>query len=44
MDDINNRYGEYTVFFAVGASAKGLVKNKVPFGSTRYFEMMAAQA
>ncbi len=44
IDSINTRYGEYTVMFAVSAPAKGQVKTKVPFGSTRYFDMLLSQA
>lgn len=44
VDDINNRYGEYTVLFASSLASKGQVKAKVPFGSTRYFDMLCAAA
>lgn len=42
LDDINNRYGEYTVAFADSVASKGAIKQKVPFGSTRYFELMTS--
>ena len=41
VDDINYRWGEYTVLAADSLPSKGLIRQKVPFGSTRYFEMLA---
>lgn len=40
IDDINGRYGEYTILAADSLPSKGLIRQKVPFGSTRYFEML----
>jgi DNA polymerase-4 len=40
MDTINSQYGEFTVTFASSLAAKGLIKQKIPFGSTRYFELL----
>lgn len=44
MDDINQRFGNYTVTFASSAGAKDKIKQKIPFGSTRYFELLVQQA
>jgi DNA polymerase-4 len=40
VDQINNQFGEFTITFATSLPAKGLVKQKIPFGSTRYFELL----
>ncbi len=44
IDDINNRYGDYTVLFASSLASRGQIRAKVPFGSTRYFEMLINQS
>ena len=44
VDDLNRRFGNYTVTFAVSAGAKDQIKQKIPFGSTRYFELLVQQA
>ena len=44
MDTINNQFGEFTITFATSLPAKGLVKQKIPFGSTRYFELLLNRA
>ncbi len=43
IDDINNRYGDYTVLFASSLASRGQIRAKVPFGSTRYFDMLLKQ-
>jgi hypothetical protein len=40
IDTINSQYGEFTITFATSMPAKGVVKQKIPFGSTRYFELL----
>lgn len=40
VDEINSQFGEFTVTFASSLAAKGVVKQKIPFGSTRYFELL----
>lgn len=40
IDQINFRYGEFTVHSADTLRAKPIVKQKIPFGSTRYFELL----
>jgi DNA polymerase-4 len=44
MDTINSQFGEFTITFATTLPAKGLVKQKIPFGSTRYFELLLNRA
>ena len=44
IDTINNQYGEFTVTYASSLSAKGRIKQKIPFGSTRYFELLCNRA
>jgi DNA polymerase IV len=40
MDTINSQYGEFTVTYASTLAAKGLIKQKIPFGTTRYFKLL----
>ncbi len=44
IDDINERYGNYTITFANSLGADKQVKQKIPFGSTRYFELLCNRA
>jgi len=44
IDTINHQYGEFTVTYASTLAAKGLIKQKIPFGSTRYFELLCNRA
>jgi DNA polymerase-4 len=44
MDTINHQYGEFTITYASTLAAKGLIKQKIPFGSTRYFELLCNHA
>lgn len=44
MDEINNQFGEFTVTYASSLNAKSVVKQKIPFGSTRYFELLLNRA
>lgn len=44
VDEINSQFGEFTVTFASSLAAKGIVKQKIPFGSTRYFELLLNRA
>jgi DNA polymerase-4 len=44
VDDINRRFGNYTVTFANSAGSVGKIKQKIPFGSTRYFELLIQDA
>ncbi len=44
MDELNRRYGNYTVTFANSLGANREIKQKIPFGSTRYFELLCNRA
>jgi DNA polymerase-4 len=44
IDTINSQYGEFTVTYASSLAAKGLIKQKIPFGTTRYFELLCNRA
>lgn len=44
IDRINNEFGEFTITMAASMPAKGIVKQKIPFGSTRYFELLCNRA
>ncbi len=44
VDQINNQFGEFTVTYASSLDAKDIVKQKIPFGSTRYFELLLNRA
>ncbi len=44
VDTINGRFGEFTITFAESLSAKDTVKQKIPFGTTRYFELLCNRA
>jgi DNA polymerase-4 len=44
VDRINNEFGEFTITMASSLEAKGIVKQKIPFGSTRYFELLCNRA
>jgi DNA polymerase-4 len=42
MDCINQQYGEFTITYALSYPSRELVKQKIPFGSTRYFELLCS--
>ncbi len=44
VDTINAQFGEFTITLATSLPAKGTVKQKIPFGTTRYFELLCNQA
>ncbi len=44
VDEINSQFGEFTVTYASSLAAKDVVKQKIPFGSTRYFELLLNRA
>ncbi len=44
VDTINAQFGDSTITMAVSAGSKGKVKQKIPFGSTRYFELLCQQS
>jgi DNA polymerase IV len=44
VDELNERYGNYTITFANSLGANQQIKQKIPFGSTRYFELLCNRA
>jgi len=44
VDTINGMFGEFSITFATSLPAKPVVKQKIPFGTTRYFELLCNQA
>lgn len=44
VDEINSQFGEFTITYASSLNAKSIVKQKIPFGSTRYFELLLNRA
>jgi len=40
LDDLSSRYGNFTVGPADIIKSDKIVKQKIPFGSTRYFELL----
>lgn len=44
IDRVNEQFGEFTITYARSASSKKAVKQKIPFGSTRYFELLCNSA
>jgi DNA polymerase-4 len=44
MDYINNRYGEFSITYLTSMPSRGLIKQKIPFGSTRYFDLLCKRA
>lgn len=43
IDDINEVFGNQTIMMATALGAHGVVKQKVPFGSTKYLELLCRQ-
>lgn len=44
VDRINREFGEFTITFAGSLASKAVVKQKIPFGTTRYFELLCNRA
>jgi len=44
VDEINERYGTFVVHAANALEGKRVVKQKIPFGGTRYFELLLKRA
>jgi len=40
MDEINDRYGMFTLHLAGTMEGKQVIKQKIPFGGTEYFELL----
>ncbi len=44
VDEINERYGSFKIYHANALMGTKLVKQKIPFGGTKYFELLLGQA
>ena len=44
LDCINQKYGNFTIAYASAYPSHQMVKQKIPFGSTRYFELLCGAA
>lgn len=44
MDEINERFGMFTVHSAMTIDGKRIIKQKIPFGGTEYFELLLKRA
>ncbi len=44
VDDINDTFGIPSVMMASALGAHGIVKQKIPFGSTKYFQLLCKRA
>lgn len=44
VDRINENFGEFTVTYANSLTSKEIIRQKIPFGSTRYFELLLNRA
>ena len=44
VDEVNERYGNFVVCSANAMEGKTKVKQKIPFGGTKYFELLLKRA
>lgn len=44
VDEINDFYGAFTVHMATTINGKKIIKQKIPFGGTEYFELLLKRA
>lgn len=44
VDEINDFYGAFTVYSATTIEGKKVIKQKIPFGGTQYFELLLKRA
>lgn len=44
IDEINERYGTFMIHAANSLKGKKIVKQKIPFGGTKYFELLLGRA
>lgn len=44
IDELNERYGNFVICTANSLEGKRVVKQKIPFGGTRYFELLLKRA
>jgi hypothetical protein len=40
VDDVNTRFGNFMLTYADALSGKKVIKQKIPFGSTEYFDLL----
>ena len=40
VDEINDFYGTFTVYAGTSLEGKKIIKQKIPFGGTEYFELL----
>lgn len=44
LDEINDRFGAFTIYSATTLDGKKVIKQKIPFGGTQYFELLLKSA
>ncbi len=44
VDEINERYGNFSIYSANALEGKRVIKQKIPFGGTDYFELLLKRA
>lgn len=44
VDELNERYGNFIVHSADSLAGKNVIKQKIPFGGTKYFELLLKRA
>ena len=44
VDEINDFYGTFTVYAGTSLEGKKIIKQKIPFGGTEYFELLLKTA
>lgn len=44
VDEINGRYGSFTISYGDAIKGKDIVKQKIPFGGTEYFDLLLKRA
>lgn len=44
VDEINERYGSFTISYGDAIKGKEIVKQKIPFGGTEYFDLLLKRA
>jgi DNA polymerase-4 len=42
VDDINQRYGSFSLTYANALDGQAVIKQKIPFGSTKFLELLAS--
>lgn len=44
IDDINEKYGSFTISYGTALGGRDVVRQKIPFGSTQYFQLLLGRA